>query len=775
MDFRHFGAIRPLVLFVVIVGTAVLSVNTTMRAEPVPQTAPDTVFSATRALQHVRVLAQAPRVMGTKPYGDAIEYISGQLNRLGFHSEIQQTFSQGGGINSQWYSSVDNIVAREPGLEPQGAILLTAHFDSGFLTPGANDDASGVAVLLEVARALEANPPVKNTVIFLFAGQEEVADNGAQAFIEQQPWAGEVKLVINLDNGGTGPAMLLNTSSENGWLIRGLAWTSPSVLASSAFLGHDDANDFGRVFKPEGFSGYSFNYASAPRQIHSTRDTVGIVNLGGMQQEGDQILALVRYFGGSDLRDSKEPDPIFFPILHLGIIRYSAGFGVLLMGCTTLIFAGVLVVGLRHKRLTGFGTAISALLLLVGGLVAIGIAFLLWLLVISRIPFYRFLFMGQPYRVRLLMTLFSAIVIAGVATSLSTLQRIWRAGLPDITMGAQAVLLLVTIGTSVFMPGISYLFTWPALLGLLAAGYGLLFGGFKENAISLIQLLLLLLTGALSVLLVFPFIVLGELNLPIGEMYLPLLVLVALLLSLAPHLSVASRGPSWALPLAAGLAAVVLLIAAVTARNNPREPEAVTGFYFKDEDTGEAYWAAGSPAYPVLDSWSRQFFADGARQHILASDRSPLFNPAYFTSAPDVNLPSPEVRLIQESVRGETRELKLHFSSGGAPELHVWPMDRDLAVVSIQINGMPCNVNYPEGWWFAYSFMPPQGVDVLVRLRGPNIPVRLLLAAISYGLPEIPGRRIAPMPEGVFVNVYASRFAYQTVVTRQVVLDRPEE
>ena len=52
--------------------------------------------------------------------------------------------------------------------------LINAHFDSVQGSPGGADDGVGVACMLEIAKKLATGPPLKNPVVFLFNGAEEV-------------------------------------------------------------------------------------------------------------------------------------------------------------------------------------------------------------------------------------------------------------------------------------------------------------------------------------------------------------------------------------------------------------------------------------------------------------------------------------------------------------------------------------------------------------------------------------------------------------------------
>ncbi len=60
-----------------------------------------------------------------------------------------------------------------------------------------------VAELLENARIFEAEGPFRNPIIFLLTPAEEVGLTGAQAFVDQRPWAMDVGAAINAEARGT--------------------------------------------------------------------------------------------------------------------------------------------------------------------------------------------------------------------------------------------------------------------------------------------------------------------------------------------------------------------------------------------------------------------------------------------------------------------------------------------------------------------------------------------------------------------------------------------
>jgi len=122
-----------------------------------PEPAADS-FDGQRAYEDVKTqVAMGPRVPGTDGHAQIQEWIERELVSAGWQVEIQESEALG--------HPIENIVARRTDEPPQ--IILGAHYDTRMYAdsdpdpaqhtnpvPGANDGASGVAVLLELARSL---------------------------------------------------------------------------------------------------------------------------------------------------------------------------------------------------------------------------------------------------------------------------------------------------------------------------------------------------------------------------------------------------------------------------------------------------------------------------------------------------------------------------------------------------------------------------------------------------------------------------------------------
>jgi aminopeptidase YwaD len=104
-----------------------------------------------------------------------------------------------------------NVVASITGkVKPDSMVVFSAHYDHlGTLGKdaiffGANDNASGISLLIELAEYYKQNPPPYTTVFIAF-GAEEVGLLGSKFFVENPLFAiDKIKLLVNLDLVGTG-------------------------------------------------------------------------------------------------------------------------------------------------------------------------------------------------------------------------------------------------------------------------------------------------------------------------------------------------------------------------------------------------------------------------------------------------------------------------------------------------------------------------------------------------------------------------------------------
>ncbi|MHC5064662.1 MAG: M20/M25/M40 family metallo-hydrolase [Planctomycetota bacterium] len=153
----------------------------------------DQVDSST-LLQHVQELCNiGPRFVKDDEATDkSIDYLRAELEPLGYEL-----------LEEEWAVDdfkIRNLFASKKGeTNPEQVIEVSAHYDTVQNSPGADDNASGVAGLLEVARLI-ADQRLERTVRFCFFGGEEIGLAGSSLHVENiGEHQGEVIGLINLE------------------------------------------------------------------------------------------------------------------------------------------------------------------------------------------------------------------------------------------------------------------------------------------------------------------------------------------------------------------------------------------------------------------------------------------------------------------------------------------------------------------------------------------------------------------------------------------------
>jgi hypothetical protein len=338
---------------------------------PQPQSVsiPADQFSAERAMQHVQLLAQAPRVIGTPGMEQAAAYTAQVLKSCGLTSEIQSLPSSSGLLH--------NVVVRIRGSQPGQALLIVSHLDS--VSYGAGDNASGAAVLLETACALNTGEQLKNDIFLLFEDGEEQGYLGGYAFAATDASMQAVRRVIGLDTAAWGPVVLLQTTPGNADFIQAYVSSVKDPTAFGFFAEADwkisaDTSEV-QPFYERDLPGLELEDPTAFTGKHSAADTVEKVRPGSLQQMGDQVLALTRNLGNSDLTQFSKSDQSYFSLWRIGLVHYPAGWNLVL---ALLGLVGLFILigkGIRGKTLcwSSFLASFGILLVVMIGSILAGL------------------------------------------------------------------------------------------------------------------------------------------------------------------------------------------------------------------------------------------------------------------------------------------------------------------------------------------------------------------------------------------------------------------
>ena len=227
------------------------------------------VFSQKDLLAHVQWLSAPEREgrgVGTKGLDAAADYVAAAFKAIGLRpggdgGTYFQSFAAGKSPSGA-PATLRNVIGILPGTKAEWAgqsALLTAHYDhlgsgwpdvhkgdEGKLHPGADDNASGVAVMLELAKALASGEKPPRTIVFVAFSGEEAGLLGSKHYAEHPVFPLEKAIgVINVDTVGRlfdRKLSVLATGSATEWafIFRGASFVTgvdsrmiPDALESS--------------------------------------------------------------------------------------------------------------------------------------------------------------------------------------------------------------------------------------------------------------------------------------------------------------------------------------------------------------------------------------------------------------------------------------------------------------------------------------------------------------------------------------------------------------
>jgi hypothetical protein len=169
--------------------------------------------SSDRMVGQIENLSKFSRCVTDSTHTQAADYIQSQIKALGFTPVVQSFQSAAVRTNNP----LQNIILRKPGSNPLAVHLITAHWDSSpvrsfppvcnGLAPGANDNGSGTAALLEIARLLSQDyATFQDDIELVWFDGEEFGYLGSQYFVSQwqsdrsvNPGNLPLDTVLNLD------------------------------------------------------------------------------------------------------------------------------------------------------------------------------------------------------------------------------------------------------------------------------------------------------------------------------------------------------------------------------------------------------------------------------------------------------------------------------------------------------------------------------------------------------------------------------------------------
>lgn len=657
-------------LAVLVLGTWLTSSYRTLPG-PRPANAPDTVFSSARAMAHLVEIARRPHPPGSPAHAQVRGYVVERLRDLGIEPEVQTATSMRGRGTTVRAATIRNIVARIPGRASTGEVVLTAHYDGREIARAAGDDGSGVVSILEIARALQAGPPLLNDVVMVIADAEELGLLGSRAFVEEHPAMADVQAVISLEmRGSGGPSIMFETGPENGWIIRALkasgARPFTNSLSYEVYKRLPNDTDF-TPFREAGAQGLNFAAIGRASNYHQHYDSPENLSEATLQQHGESALRVARHLAGTPLGAVTAPDVAFLSLPVLGIVAYDLGLALPL--AAVLLIAALLVLLPVRRTARRWGGILVGLALgaaSVGATAGIGHALMSWL---PRFhPEFESLHGSAFHQEGWYVMVLAAAALAVTTLLLGVARRRFTAA--ELTWGALVLPLLAMGFVALRFPAAAMNLQFPLSAALLAC---LLLVVPRKGRVShlLWALVAVLCLPVLAVLVPVVEFIWAGLSFRAAAALGAVIALTVLLL--LPALDRLREPNAWWAPLTALLLGAAFLAVGIrSATPDPRWPAPSTLAYLHDHGTGESLWITDDSQEPVdapALAWAEARTGASFTETRTLERYGFGQREARVTGAPEPSIRKPEVWTVSDSAVGDVRYVRLAVRSAVGAEL----------------------------------------------------------------------------------------------------------
>lgn len=268
---------------------------------------PYQVFNVEVVMDYIKHLSVniGYRPGGTDAERKAAVYIKEAFSSIGYSQVYEQVFTLDNGLTSS------NIYVIDRGSDPNNVIIVGGHYDSagGTSSPGANDNGSGVATVLELARIFRVDDNLP-TLVFAAFGSEEVLQGygknnhhyGSRYMANHLlEIPGNVVGMISIDMVAVGSQILLNSTLK-----------APRTFADmfAAYAGRKNIftqfrNDPGwsdhEAFEGHGVSSFWVEYREDP-YYHSPQDTFDKIQPGLISQIGSLMQGFLEDLSAADIQ-----------------------------------------------------------------------------------------------------------------------------------------------------------------------------------------------------------------------------------------------------------------------------------------------------------------------------------------------------------------------------------------------------------------------------------------------------------------------------------------
>lgn len=644
-----------------------------------------TEFSIDNALYHLKNISQKPHHTGSEEHKKVQDYLVKELKKLNLEPEIQYQTA----INKKWRAATttENIITRIKGTENGKALLLLTHYDSNpHSSLGASDAGSGVVTILEGIRAyLAANKAPKNDIIILFSDAEELGLLGAQAFVENHPWAKDVGLVLNFEARGSGGSsyMLMETNGKNKTLLTEFLNANPNYPAANSLMYgvyKKLPNDTDlTVFREKGnINGFNFAFIDDHFDYHTEQDSYERLNRETLLHQADYFTTSLNYFTNADLTNlNSDTDYIYVNFPFTKLLTYPFSWVLPMLIIAFLLFIALIVVGIYKKKMTVIGVLKGFIPYILSLVLCIGISYGLWQLLLIIHPQYidmlhGFTYNGYQYII--------AFVLLNLWILFKVYNKLKEAKAIDLLVAPITFGLFINVIIYMNLPGAGF-FIIPVFASLFILAILLFMNINKASRATLFAII-----SIPTVYMIAPMIQLFPVALGLKTLFISAILLVFIFGLMLPVFYQEKTKNGWQM-LTGFLALLFFGYATFNSGFSIEKKKPNSLVFIQNSDTNTSYWASHNK---TLDGYTKQYFSDDSKQggaDLIAgkSKYNTSFN--YYQKAENKNIRISNIKINQDTIINNQRSISFTITPTRNIDKYELYTNTQIELTNFTVNG----------------------------------------------------------------------------------------
>jgi hypothetical protein len=233
-----------------------------------------------------------PRLTGTLGCKQAAEYIYQKFEEVGLDTRYQYWESFGNGAHPRMFRSQNVEGTLQGKNKNEEIIIFNAHYDTVRVSPGANDDGSGVAAVLVAAKILSLFE-FNRTIRFLAFSGEEIGLLGSRRYVEEI-YENETEVLVEFNADMIGYAntsegarkMSISVTKDAGWMYNEILKVN-EIYGINLILSKWSIDPFGQRMGSDFHDFVEYGYESIGwwesewdrRYWHTPEDTIENMNI----------------------------------------------------------------------------------------------------------------------------------------------------------------------------------------------------------------------------------------------------------------------------------------------------------------------------------------------------------------------------------------------------------------------------------------------------------------------------------------------------------------